>query len=136
MSNAVKLNTDGTVEIVDVPEQGKLLEWMYGQIGCDMVEHVYPRMLSEPYMLVIDEEGLLKENPIINFIASWYYQTQVHGQPIVGTVLIMKQDAIDGEMHDVGMSEDEANTFSEFCKGVLPMAVFGIREKLGDRIKK
>lgn len=59
MAKAIKLRTDGHIDIIDVPQQRSLLDWFYLQIGTNIIENVYPRGLEEPYMMVMDEEALL-----------------------------------------------------------------------------
>lgn len=71
-------------------EYTSMLDFCYKYIGCDCIEIVHPRRLSAPYLMVVDDEGLLKEAPL-NYIASYLYETDKHGQPIVGTALIMKE---------------------------------------------
>lgn len=58
------------------------------------IEHVEPAHLEWPYCLICNDEGLLKELSV-NPIGSWLYGMQEHGQPIVGTVVLMKDDAED-----------------------------------------
>ncbi len=52
-------------------------------------EIVKPMRLSSPYIVLVDEEGLIKQKDI-NPIASYLYQSDVHGSPIVGKVLVAK----------------------------------------------
>ena len=135
MAKAIKLYTNGSIDIIDVPKQRRMLDWFYQQIGCDCIETVYPRGLEEPYMMVVDDEALLKDGPVINFIASWLYETQKHGHPICGTVLVMQKEwGVDG--YDiVGMPEDKAAQMVMDFSAVLPEAVLTIQKKLGDRLK-
>lgn len=51
-------------------------------------EMVYPQGLQK-YCLFVDDEGLLKNKPI-NIVASYWYGYEIHGQPIVGDVLVSK----------------------------------------------
>lgn len=134
MAKAIKLRTDGHIEIIDVPQQRRLLDWLYLQIRCDTVETVYPRGLQEPYMMVMDEEALLKDHPIINFLGSWLYETQKHGHPICGTVLVM-QRVMTWDGPDIGgIPEEEARKLADSIGQKLPVAIQTIRKKLGDRI--
>ncbi len=134
MAKAIKLRTDGHVEIIDVPQQGRLLDWLYLQIGTDIVETVYPRGLEEPYMMVMDEEALLRDRPVINFLGSWLYETQEHGHPICGSVLVM-QRVMTWDGPDIGdIPEDEAWKLADSIGQKLPIAIQTIRKKLGDQI--
>lgn len=67
------------------------------------IETVRPRGLDRPYMMLVNEEGLLHNLPL-NTVGSFFYQTHIHGQPIVGNIILMK----DGERDIVGLEEDEA----------------------------
>lgn len=107
MKYAVKLNVNGTADIILVPAR-RNWKWYSQQIGCEFIETVYPRGLEEPYMMIVDEEGLLKDKPIMNFYASWLYETHKHGHPIVGDVLIMKQVFTSSGMNIGGLEKYEA----------------------------
>ena len=136
MAKAIKLRTDGHVDIIDVPQQRSLLSWFYTQIGCSCIENVYPRGLQEPYMMVVDEEGLLKDDPVINFLGSYLYETQEHGHPIVGTALVM-QRVLTYDGPDIGGIPDQEAQKLAFAIGQkLPFAIQAINKKMGDRIRR
>lgn len=71
------------------------------------IETVYPRGLDRPYMMLVNEEGRLHGLPT-NLVGSYFYQTHVHGQLIVGNIILMKLGWRDGERDIVGLEEDEA----------------------------
>lgn len=71
------------------------------------IETVRPRGLERPYMMLVNEEGLLHDLPP-NLVGSYFYQTHIHGQPIVGNIILMKGGYRDGERDIVGLEEDEA----------------------------
>ena len=74
-----------------VPVQGEdIMDTVRKMIGCEWVEVVHPRRLSEQYAVLVDEEGLLKANPVFNEIASYLYEIEQHGQPIVGDAVIVR----------------------------------------------
>ena len=135
MTKAVKLLTNGAVEIIDVPDRRSLLDWFYQQIDCTCIENVYPRGLEYPYMLVVDGESLLKDRPTINFLASWLYETQDHGQPICGTALLMQRVMTDDGPDIGGIPGAEAGKKAIALGRMLPEAVIKIRKKLGDQLK-
>ena len=91
MKKAVLAKTSGEIRVLDVPENGNLLKWMYGAIGCDMIEIVRARNLKDGLVLVVDEEGLMKDVPSINLYGSYLYGTLEHGQPIIGDMLILRE---------------------------------------------
>lgn len=130
MNTALKLCTDGRIEIITVPDTG-LLEWCYSQIGADIIETVNPQGLEYPYMLIMDEEALLRNRPVVNFLASWLYKTQEHGHPICGTVLIM-QHIMTPDGPDIGgVPYDEAQELASGIACFLPEAVLSVRKILG-----
>lgn len=109
--------------IVERKEDERLLPFSYREIGCDCIEIVRPDTLKEPYVIIVDEEGLLKDEPKLNTIASYLYGTQNHGQPIVGKVLIMKTvETEDGE--DIAwLDYDEAWAIMNAMDAVVNAAV-------------
>lgn len=104
MRYAVKLGTQLQISIEQI-EHGKAFDkFLRHEIGCELYEVVRPKGLRKPFILLIDESGLLKEKPEVNFIASYLYGTHEHRRPICGTAIIM---AIDGP-NIRSLSNDEA----------------------------
>ena len=82
-------------------------QFLRGLIGnhCDIYEHVMPeRLYTELHMknhptkvsgqcvsMLIDEEGLLKENEP-NLIGSYLYGTDRHSHPIMGNILFVGEE--------------------------------------------
>ena len=72
---------------------------------CDIYEHIMPsRLYTELHMknrptkvpgqcvsMLIDEEGLLKENEP-NPVGSYLYETDRHGHPIMGNILFVGEE--------------------------------------------
>jgi hypothetical protein len=58
--------------------------------------------------MVVDEEGLLKPNEL-NPVGSWFYESDKHGEPIVGNVLILREEYGDDGPECAGMSDDDVN---------------------------
>lgn len=59
---------------------------LYNNLQCDVVEN---SPAGVGVLMLVDEEGLCKGNAKVNSIASWLYETDKHGSPIVGNVLII-----------------------------------------------
>lgn len=119
---AVKLSTTLNIEIVEKkPDQG-LLDFCYQNIGCQYVETVHARYFQEPYILMIDEEGRLKDKPSINFIASYLYGTHEHHEPIVGNVLVMKLGMTDEGPDILPLDEAEARQVEESMRKISNIA--------------
>lgn len=97
----IKMTTDCRSELIDAPEK-ITWSWCAEQIGCEWIEVVRPRGFD--FIMVVDEEGLLKENRF-NYYGSYIYGTQIHHQPIVGDILIM-DESDEGEL--VGIEDSHA----------------------------
>lgn len=128
MSKAIKLSTDGTISLLDVPEE-RDFHWFAQQIGCDYIEIVYPRDLEEGYQMIVDEEGLYKETPRLNFIGAWLYGMQDHGNPIVGDALIMKTAYTEDGIDTDGLPEDEAEKLAGNLREMLLPAYLALRSR-------
>lgn len=88
---AIKVSMDGTIEQVDVPGGW---EGVVGVLGGFMeVIRRSPRdLLGGNAVMVVDEEGRYKPDLSVNPVGSVLYGSLVHGQPIVGDVLIMGEE--------------------------------------------
>ena len=93
-----------------------------GEVVGGYIEHVNPRLLRRPYCLLVNEEGLLLGLQV-NALASYMYGTHMHGHPIVGDVVLMKNAYIHGERDIVGLSDSEV----EKIKCALEPLLAGLR---------
>lgn len=87
---AVVIKTTGRIYPVTLT---KPLHRSAGAIINDSIEVVRPINLKRPYVLLCAESGLLKDMPL-NLVASYLYGMQTHGNPIVGDVIIMREDGV------------------------------------------
>ena len=85
---AIKVNCLNDEASVVKAENVSFLDFCEAQIG-GFPEFVHPARLPRPYAIVVDEIGLYKQLPM-NPFGSWLYQTDVHGHPIVGDLMIVK----------------------------------------------
>ena len=69
--------------------------------------------LEHPYVIVCDDEGILKHKKL-NPIASHFY-----GSGMVGDVVIMKEGFRDGEPDIVGLDDDEVQYIMDKIMEVL-----------------
>lgn len=92
MSLVVHLHEGLNLHRVDYVDGGS--DWnslLYYQIAVrGHIEIVRPKHLPAPYVMLVNEEGLLK-NMDLNPLACWLYGTQEHGSPIVGPAVIVKE---------------------------------------------
>jgi len=81
----VKISTDGTIGLFKTKKTPELQQ-LYDLIGCDLVETVW--ITYHDVLMLVDESGWLKENPVANFKASLLYS----GTPesIAGNAVLLK----------------------------------------------
>ena len=96
------------IEVVD----GFLLQALQDAVG-GFFEIVQPMYLEYPYVIVCDDEGILKHKKL-NTIASHFY-----GSGMVGDVVIMKEGFRDGEPDIVGLDDDETQYIMDRIMEVL-----------------
>lgn len=70
------------------------------------IEHVKPARLRHPYCMIVNEEGRLLDLPL-NYVGSYFYGTDQHGEPIVGNIVVMKDGYRNGEPDIVGLDDSE-----------------------------
>ena len=104
---AVLLTDSQEVKILECDPQEELFDTARGVIGCDWIELVEPESLAENgHVMLIDEEGKLRPNlPSVNCIASDLYGSDHHGDPIVGSAVIVHANEESLEL----MTNAEAN---------------------------
>ena len=108
---AVKATAQGAIYTVELDGSLPLHRALQKELG-GYIEVVRPRNLARPYLMMVDEEGLLKGLPL-NRAASWLCGTQRHGQPIVGDALIMKEtETADGDADAGGLTDEECNSIT------------------------
>lgn len=76
------------------------------------IEHVKPARLRHPYCMIVNEEGRLLDLPL-NYVGSFFYGTDQHGEPIVGNIVIMKDGYRGGEPDIVGLNDVEAEQIKD-----------------------
>lgn len=89
---AVVLTDKQEVKVVQCDPDKEIFDTARELIGCDWIEIVEPETLSDKDMVfLIDEEGKLSAGTkFLNCIASHLYKTEKHGDPIIGSAVILK----------------------------------------------
>ena len=105
----VVVSTENTVEIRDF---GAPLYKTVGEAVGGYIEIVHPMGLVDPLVMIVNEEGLLKELPE-NLLGCLLYGTHMHGHPIVGNIVVMKTGFVGGEPDIVGLDDEEADQLAE-----------------------
>ena len=108
---ALILMTNGRTVTVNTPDE-ITCDWIARSIDCEWVEIVRPKRLEKGYVIVCDEEGALHPN-FINVAASWLYETDKHGEPIVGHVMILREVMGPEGPEFAGMSDEDAEELAE-----------------------
>lgn len=129
MRKMILVTTENKVTVLDYPTE-KLgdyraeLEGFYKAIGCDCIQIVrgayMSRFIDESrgLVMIVDEEGLIAGRQR-NLAASLFYGTPLHGEPIVGDVLIVSEEmSIDGP-ELAGLEEEKAAVIAESIKRVI-----------------
>lgn len=86
-------------------------------IPCDLIEivHAYGVEMDD-FRIIVDEEGALYDDAVVNPIVSWIYGYKRHGQCIYGNAVIVKE-VITQEGPDLEMlTKDEADLVSDWLK--------------------
>lgn len=76
------------------------------------IEIVHPKRLDTPYCMVVNDAGLLIGLPL-NLHGSYLYCTDQHGSPIVGDIVILKEEYNDMGIDLAGLTDDECVTLAE-----------------------
>ena len=77
------------------------------------IEVVHPIGLPDPFVMIVNEEGLIDGLPM-NIIGSFLYGTFSHGSPIVGDVVFMKHAWTCNGPDIVGLSDEETQNLMAF----------------------
>lgn len=99
----VVVTTDFDVRVEDFADP------LYKTVGVAVdgyIEHVHPMRLKEPFCMIVNEEGRLR-GLSRNLVGSFLYGTDLHGEPIVGNIVIMKDGYRNGEPDIVGLTDEE-----------------------------
>ena len=112
---AVLLTDTQNVKIVECDPQEEMFDIARGIIGCDWIELVEPEPLSKDgFLMLIDEEGKLRGGALtINCIASELYGADRHGDPIVGSAVIVHANEDQLELQTDTEAKLLANGFNQ-----------------------
>lgn len=120
--NIIKITSDNEISVHEFPagdygEQNRVLRELIGP-QCELYEHVMPprlykvlggaQKMGNCVSMLIDEEGLYHDLDL-NYVGSYLYETDMHGHPIVGTILIVGEKWGSDGIDFCGMAEDQFN---------------------------
>ena len=131
----VKVTTESDISVVDVSKNPG--EYIYSriahEIGCSVIEIVRPQGLEHPFMMIVDEEGLLVDRPVINPIGSYLYRYQEHRNPIAGHLVIGKEIMTDEGPDIGGLNDQEAHSLVLHLQKTAPHAIAVIKATMKGR---
>jgi hypothetical protein len=111
---ALKIGTNNGISIIDLQEP--LHKTLQEELG-GYFEIVMPKGLIHPYVMIVDDEGLLKELPL-NPIGTYLYRAGRRLPPIAGDAIIMAlQEGPDG-MDVVGLSDKEVVALKKMFRSI------------------
>ena len=113
----MQISTDGTIEIKEFNPLDDINDVIHAALD-SYYEIVRCRSLPFKYLMLVDDCGLLKSLPV-NPVASELYGIQIHGCPICGPALIMREDFVDGEPDIVGMTEEDTAELVRKLRGLI-----------------
>lgn len=128
-------NDSFSVEIAERKEGETVLRFCYRVIECDTIDIVHAEGLRKPYCMVVDDEGLLVDEPVINLYASHLYGAHRHGQAIAGRAVIMKDEITDdGGIDTVWLTLDEALKLKNEIQSNMLTVIFDIKKAVQEGV--
>lgn len=100
----IVVTTSNTMYVKDFGEP------LYKSLGKEVgghIEVVHPRRLEAPFIMIVNEEGRLEGLPL-NTLGSFLYGAPIHGEPIVGNIIILQEGFVNGEWDIIGLDDDLA----------------------------
>lgn len=110
----IKIDTNCQIKVLDIPSISSLSD---SRLLGDFPEHVLPRRLPQPYSMFIDERGILKKLPV-NRIGSYLYETDKHGNPIVGDIYLFKDGYGPDGFDSLGLSDEDISTLLPWLQDI------------------
>lgn len=124
MGKMILITTDDQVKKLEYPEDLGSWKNLIAYIGnkCDLLERVQPNRLyteigagfeikkvpGSKVSMLVDEEFLYHcDKTKLNKIASYLYETDLHGYPILGNALIIGEKYGNAGIEFCGMSEEQ-----------------------------
>lgn len=140
----IKISTELELSMHEFPEgtyeqQNEALRELIGN-SCNTYEHVMPRRLytvlemvdyttevsGECVSMLVDEDGLSKEIKS-NAIGNFLYETDVHGHPIMGNILLVGEELGDDGIGFCGIDE----SVFKLLKQRLDSLILGMKVEKG-----
>lgn len=115
----VLIRPDGLIETKEFDVQTEdVNDVIHAALDGSFYEIVRIRNIGNKYIMLVDDEGVLKHLRL-NPVASELYGIRIHGCPIVGNAVIMREDLVDGEPDIVGLTDDDLAEFIHKLRGLV-----------------
>lgn len=100
------------IKVLDFDTKEDKLGFFYEHVDCETIDIVSAYGIKDSQVLkgvslVVDDEGLFKEEVTVNPIGSLLYGLLDHGQPLVGNVLVCKDIYTDDGIESGGFTDEE-----------------------------
>ena len=118
MAKGIVITPDDQISEQDFPEP------IYDAVGEAVggwVEVVHPMGLEPPFCMCVDDAGLLRKKEL-NLVASILYRTADNRHPIVGTVVLMKEEGHGEDRHLAGLSQEELQVMRRVAEFIIQSA--------------
>lgn len=102
----VRVSPDGLIETRPFNPLDDINDVIHDALDGSFYEIVRCRSLPHKFLMLVDDCGLLYGLPI-NAVASELYGVRIHGCPIAGPAVFMREDMVDGEPDIVGLTEED-----------------------------
>ena len=112
----VTISTAGMVEIKEFDPLNMDVNDVIHAALDSHYEIVRCRTMPHKFLMAVDDCGVLKSLPV-NAVASELYGVRVHGCPICGPAVIMREEMVDGEPDIVGLTEDDTAELIRLLRG-------------------
>lgn len=104
---AILLPVNELPRVIEFKAEQEGLDYYYNEIDCELIDIVHTTI--EDTCLVVDDEGLCKEEPLVNIVASILYGVAQHGQPIVGNALLCREELTPDGLETKGFPKEIAD---------------------------
>jgi hypothetical protein len=119
---ALKITTGNEIAAIEVEQPP------YRSVGAIVggpIEITRPRGLARHLVMVVDEEGRLRDKNV-NLIGSALYGTLKHGSPIVGDIVLMREEPGPDGYDLSGLSNEDITELTRGCEYILALHKKGV----------
>ena len=108
---AVLITTGNQIQTVELTQP---LHRSLNELVGGWIEIVRGMNMKRPYLMICNEDYCNLNLPG-NFLGSYFYGTQIHGHPVLGNIVIMKERGEELE----GLDDIEIRIIHEECSSLL-----------------